>query len=95
MHQKRGRLEELVQSRTPAGRRIPGADLALANVLRDLAFDTARSLLMSQPHNNIPEPMRLTNLGLIDLHAGDTTRATELLRDALALQPEIQTSMSI
>tara|TARA_B100001121_G_scaffold302786_1_gene315808 strand:- start:314 stop:1336 length:1023 start_codon:yes stop_codon:yes gene_type:complete len=31
--------------------------------------------------------MRLTNLGLIDLHAGDTTRATELLRDALALQP--------
>ena len=32
--------------------------------------------------------MRLTNLGLIDLHAGDTTRGTELLRDALALQPE-------
>ena len=90
MHQKRGRLEEAHSVLEPlAGRRIPGADLALANVLRDLgSFDTARSLLTSQPHNNIPEPMRLTNLGLIDLHAGDTTTATKLLRDALALQPE-------
>ena len=37
MHQKRGRLEEARSVLEPlAGRRIPGADLALANVLRDL-----------------------------------------------------------
>ncbi|MDG2032923.1 MAG: tetratricopeptide repeat protein [Rhodospirillales bacterium] len=90
MHQKRGRLGEARRVLEPlAGQGVPNADVALANVLRDVGtFETARSLLTSPPHHDIPELTRLTNLGLIHLHAGDTATATTLLRDALALQPE-------
>lgn len=90
IHQKRGRLEDALEILEPlAEKNLPNADVALANVLRDMGkFETARSLLTSPPHPNIPEPTLLTNLGLIHLHAGNTATATELFRKALALQPE-------
>ncbi len=90
MHQKRGRLEDAQKVLEPlAEKGVPNSEVALANVLRDVGeFEAARSLLTSLPNSNIPELTRLTNLGLIHLHAGDTALATELLRDALAIQPE-------
>ena len=90
MRQRGGYLESAQTVLGPmTGLGLLEADVACANVLRDLGcFEEARSLLSLNTQNNLKEVARLTSLGLIHLHEGDTTSATTFLREALKLKPK-------